>query len=147
MKRILSILAAAILSMQLHAHEPNYTPGLGDFMGMIQIRHAKLWYAGENQNWKLAAYELDELSEGFEDVATYHSVFKGKPIADLIKTYPTPAIAQIRYAIDKKDLSQFSASFDKLTHACVKCHENTGYGFIRIERPSTPPFTNQQFKL
>ena len=46
---------------QAQAPAPNeaYTPGLGDFMGQIQMRHAKLWFAGKAKNWQLAAYELD----------------------------------------------------------------------------------------
>jgi hypothetical protein len=36
-------------------------PGLGEIMTLNQMRHAKLWRAGEAQNWSLAAYELDEL--------------------------------------------------------------------------------------
>ena len=32
----------------------SYKPGLGEFMFNIQVHHAKLWFAGQNQNWKLA---------------------------------------------------------------------------------------------
>ncbi|MGE5413642.1 MAG: hypothetical protein ACM3NW_05660, partial [Syntrophomonadaceae bacterium] len=39
-------------------------PGLGELMTFNQMRHAKLWFAGEAGNWKLARYELDELGEG-----------------------------------------------------------------------------------
>jgi hypothetical protein len=38
-------------------------------MTLQQIRHAKLWFAGEARNWDLAGYELGELKAGFEDVA------------------------------------------------------------------------------
>jgi hypothetical protein len=40
-----------------------YAPGLGDFMtAYVQPHHIKLWLAGNVGNWKLAAYEADELS-------------------------------------------------------------------------------------
>jgi hypothetical protein len=49
-----------------HAHAaPPYVPGLGELMSANQMRHAKLWFAGEAGNWPLAAYDLDELKEGF----------------------------------------------------------------------------------
>ena len=35
-------------------------------MGGIQTHHAKLWFAGLNNNWKLAEYEIDEIKERFE---------------------------------------------------------------------------------
>src|SRR5262249_41193919 len=41
-----------------------YTPGLGELMTLQQMRHAKLWLAGQAGNWELASYELDELDEG-----------------------------------------------------------------------------------
>lgn len=46
---------------------PPYVPGLGEIMGATQMRHLKLWYAGEAGNWPLASYEVDELAEGFAD--------------------------------------------------------------------------------
>ena len=45
-----------------------YTPGLGEIMSLQQMRHAKLYFAGQAENWDLAAYELDEIGEGFDDV-------------------------------------------------------------------------------
>src|ERR1700737_2796671 len=42
-----------------------YLPGLGEFMGRIQVDHAKLWLAGQARNWELADYELTGLKEGF----------------------------------------------------------------------------------
>src|SRR5947208_15638952 len=43
----------------------SYVPGLGEFMGRIQVDHAKLWLAGEARNWELAGYQLSELKEVF----------------------------------------------------------------------------------
>src|SRR5262249_32601960 len=51
---------------------PAYTPGLGEIMTLTQMRHSKLWFAGEAANWPLASYELDELHEGMDDAATFH---------------------------------------------------------------------------
>ena len=50
-------------------------------MTLQQMRHTKLWLAGEAQNWDLAAYEIDELGEGFDDVIQYHPTHDGSPVA------------------------------------------------------------------
>src|SRR3954470_11597516 len=55
------------------SQEP-FTPGLGEIMTLQQMRHLKLWFAGQANNWPLAAYELDELKEGFEDIVKYFPV-------------------------------------------------------------------------
>src|ERR1700755_1322366 len=43
-------------------------PGLGEIMSLQQMRHIKLWFAGNAANWRLADYEIGELGEGFDDV-------------------------------------------------------------------------------
>jgi hypothetical protein len=125
---------------------PAYVPGLGELMGANQMRHAKLWFAGQAGNWPLAAYELDELKEGFDDVLTYQPHFKGKPIDTLLKPTTEPALAQLEDAIAAKDRARFEAAFDALSHACSSCHQELGYGFIAIQRPTAPPFSNQRFE-
>lgn len=129
-----------------HAHAaPPYVPGLGELMSANQMRHAKLWFAGEAGNWPLAAYELDELKEGFEDILTYQPHFKGKPIANLLNPMTEPALARLEAAIAARDRARFEAAFDELSHACSSCHRELGYGFIVIQRPTAPPLTNQRF--
>ena len=125
---------------------PAYVPGLGELMSANQMRHAKLWFAGQAGNWPLAAYELDELREGFDDVLTYQPHFKGKPITKLLEPMTEPALAQLEAAIAAKDRTRFEAAFDDLSRACSSCHRELGYGFITIQRPTAPPFTNQGFE-
>jgi hypothetical protein len=36
---------------------------LADIMGVTQLRHIKLWYAGRAGNWQLTKYELARISE------------------------------------------------------------------------------------
>jgi hypothetical protein len=48
--------------------EEPYQPGLGEIMSLQQMRHIKLWFAGNAANWPLADYEIGELGEGFDDV-------------------------------------------------------------------------------
>ena len=60
MKRIVItaiILAASILFAAAQPAIQPYKPGLGEFMTATQLRHAKLWFAGKDNNWDLAAYE------------------------------------------------------------------------------------------
>ena len=49
-------------------------------MLMVQMRHAKLWFAGEKENWDLAAYELQELVEDFDDLEKYHPTIGTPPV-------------------------------------------------------------------
>ena len=126
-----SMLAAALPHIA-HADAPEvYVPGLGEFMGAIQMRHAKLWFAGRAKNWDLAAYELNELKEAFADAAKYQPNFKGKPIAELIGQATGEPLASLAKAIAAKDAPKFAEAMDRLSAACASCHQSTGYGFIQ----------------
>ena len=151
--RVISILlAASVLGFGsrhpvLAAAPDAYVPGLGEFMGAIQMRHAKLWFAGKAKNWQLAAYELDELKEAFEDAAKYQPEFKGKPIAELIGRMTNVPMTSLEKAIAAKDIAGFTKALDQLSSACMSCHQATGYGFISIQRPTSPHLTNQRYDL
>src|ERR1700745_243754 len=95
------ICASAMLADAQPAKEP-YEPGLGEFMTATQLRHAKLWFAGKNNNWALAGYEIDEIKEGLEDAAKLHSTFDGVPVAEMIKTIIDPRIERLEKAIEGK---------------------------------------------
>jgi len=50
-------------------------------MTLQQMRHTKLWLAGEAGNWDLAACEIKELGEGFDDVVKFHTTHEESPVA------------------------------------------------------------------
>lgn len=114
-------------------------------MSLQLMRHAKLWFAGQQRNWPLASYELDELKEGFDDASRFHPRDAGVPIAEMIPQLTSGPLAALRSAIDQRQPQRFAASYDQLTAACNACHAGAGHGFIRITRPRAPDFTNQQF--
>jgi hypothetical protein len=148
MKRIVIsvviVAASAVLAAAQPASTP-YVPGLGEFMMATQIRHAKLWFAGKSHNWDLAAYEIDEIKEGLEDAAGLHPTVDGIAVADMIKSILDPRIERLEKAVGAKNNNQFVAAFDQLTDGCNACHAGAGKPFIRIQRPSEPPFSNQSF--
>jgi hypothetical protein len=41
-------------------------PNLGDIVGMIQLRHFKLWYARNVSNWRLADYQLRQIKSSIQ---------------------------------------------------------------------------------
>jgi hypothetical protein len=114
-------------------------------MALQQMRHIKLWYAGSAANWDLAAYELDELKEGFEDVLKRFPLKEGVPLAPMVKTIMGREIPELGKAIEVRDGGKFAAMFDALTAGCNACHQSAKHGFIVIQRPTTQPYSNQSF--
>jgi len=119
-----------------------YRPGLGEFMMGIQVHHAKIWYAGKNQNWALANFEVGEIKETLEDVKQY--CYDRPEVKSLPIIYP--ALDSLSNAIKAKSPQAFEKSFVLLTNSCNTCHQSTHHEFNVIKTPETPPFTNQEFK-
>src|SRR6516164_11399895 len=101
----------------------SYFPGLGEFMGRIQVDHAKLWLAGQARNWELAGYQLNELKEVLSDVQDLVPRYQNVPVGEMIDAIITETITELEGAIEKRDFNSFSVSFAKLTVACNSCHQ------------------------
>ena len=119
-----------------------YKPGFGEFMSSIQVHHAKLWFAGQNQNWELADFETHEIAETIDAIKEYQTEREESKKVDMLK----PALDAVNDAIQKKDSSLFNSSYLLLTSTCNNCHNAVNFGFNVVKIPETPPFSNQAFK-
>jgi hypothetical protein len=145
------VLPAIGLLLAACSHYPpmseSYAPGLGEIMAQTSTRHAKLWFAGQARNWRLAEYELDELKEGFEDMTKYHPTHKSipTPIPQLIAKTMHDPIKQLEQAVKAQDAEAFTRHYDQLTIACNACHLASDFGFNVVTPPTFNPFANQAF--
>ena len=118
-----------------------YKPGFGEFMSGIQVHHNKLWFAGINQNWKLADFEINEIKESLDNIKMYCT---DRPETKSIGMIDS-SLQSVSNAIQQKNSLQFKNSFHILTTTCNTCHQATGHAFNVITIPSAPPFSNQDF--
>jgi hypothetical protein len=122
-----------------------YRPELGEQMLTLQIRHARLWFAGEAQNWTLAAFELQEIKEAFDAVVEQnpeHAIFQPQRLADILPEITKTPIMSLRDAIDHGSKAEFEKTFDGLSAACTACHKAAGNDFLVIQRPTAPLLDN-----
>jgi len=119
-----------------------YKPGFGEFMSSIQVHHAKLWFAGQNQNWELANFELHEIAETLDAIKEYQTEREESKKVDMLK----PSLEAVKDAIDKRGPTLFNSSYLLLTNSCNNCHKAVNFGFNVVKVPETPPFSNQAFK-
>ena len=125
---------------------PPYSPGIAEIMVMTQVRHAKLWLAGDARNWDLADYQIEEIKEGFEDVVEHFPIYKDIPVGQMIEATIMTPIKNVEEAVKAHDHAKFVSTFDKLTDACNTCHQAANRGFIVIQRPSASAFPGQSFE-
>jgi hypothetical protein len=123
----------------------SYHPELGEQMLTLQIRHARLWFAGEAQDWLLTAFEIQELKEAFDAVVEQnpeHPVFLPQRLADILPAMTNAPIKALRDAADHGSKAEFEKAFDGLSAACSGCHHVAGNDFLVIQRPRTPLLDN-----
>ena len=118
---------------------------LGQQMLLLQIRHARLWAAGEDENWLLAQFQLAELNEALDDVVEQngdHAALQPQKLSVVLPAIMKPAVVQLRTAINDGNRSEFERAYDGLSDACSSCHKAADHGFLVIQRPRTPVFDN-----
>ena len=120
----------------------SYQPGFGEFMSSIQLHHAKLWFAGINNNWELADFEIHEIQESLDDIQQFNTDrLEAKTIGMI-----SPAIDSVSNAIKQKNQLLFKSCFTLLTNTCNNCHKATKHEFNVVTIPAIPPISNQSFK-
>jgi hypothetical protein len=120
----------------------SYRPGFGEFMTNIQMHHAKLWFAGQNKNWRLADFEVHEIEEALEDIRKFNNDRTEAKSISMIN----PAMDSVSSAIQQKNIKSFTSSFNLLTNTCNNCHKATEHEFNVVTIPSSLPVVNQNFK-
>ena len=113
-------------------------PRLSEIMVQQQMRHIKLWFAGDAGNWPLADYEIDQLKDGFDDVAKLLG-------GDIVQQHVGGAVSRLEKAIESKDHEAFVSAFDGLSAGCNACHHTLDHAFIVIQRPVPLPYSDQNF--
>ncbi|MCW3105965.1 MAG: hypothetical protein JWQ09_471 [Segetibacter sp.] len=121
----------------------SYKPGFGEFMSSIQSHHAKLWFAGQNENWKLADFEIHEIMEAIDDIKKYEIDRKESGLISMME----PSLDSVNNAIEHKDIIQFKNSYTLLTNTCNNCHKETDFEFNAVKIPDVSQFSNQEFKV
>lgn len=117
-----------------------YVPSLGEIMQMIQLKHVKLWQAGSAMNWRLAAYEVDQIRDTLFRTATFYD---GIPSRYVVAA-EAPLVA-LKKAAEAGDSRGYDAGFDKLNNVCNACHQAANVGFIVIKTPASSPFVDEKF--
>jgi hypothetical protein len=134
-------LQAQIDSLQIQLKK-SFRPGMGELMTNIQIHHAKLWFAGDNQNWPLANYQESLIVSAFKRIQLYHGNQPEAKLAAMID----PALDSVDHAIQQKNHALFQHSFSFLTNTCNSCHQATKHPYNVITIPTVPPIGNQSYK-
>jgi hypothetical protein len=123
-----------------------FKPAMDDLMTMlIQPRHIKLYYAGQQKNWTLAAFELNELGSALRRIGQTIPKYQNFSVDATVGSIFAPKIQEMNAAINSKNPAQFASAYNDLTEACNLCHQGLNHPFLVIKVPNAPFFPDQDF--
>jgi hypothetical protein len=116
-------------------------PSLGDIMIDIQLRHIKLWYSAKANNWNLVKFELARITESLRKAAI---LYRNIPI-EFIGAISKP-LAGMTEAAATGNSGNFSSAYAAFTAACNACHAAAGIPFVRVQTPTSSPFSDEVYE-
>jgi hypothetical protein len=153
-------LAAAAIAVATAAPAPaaapaplvilDFKPAFDDLMTMlVQPRHTKLWLAGQQRNWTLAAFQLNELRGALVRIGQTIPKYRTFSVEATVGSIFQPKIQAMNAAIASQNPAQFNTAFAELTTACNVCHEGMEHPFLVIKVPdasAASAYPNQDFR-
>jgi len=134
-----TVTAPPVRAVPAPTPEPPITLGFDDLMTLlIQPRHLKLFYAGMQGNWELAAAEMRDLRAGLALIATAHPKYLNNDVQAAIATMMAPQLLNLEEAIGAANSKGFASKFKDLTEACNACHTYMEHPYIVIKVPNSP---------
>jgi hypothetical protein len=138
MKKIqLIVLLCSLISCQNKTQEQieTITPGLGEYMAIVEYHHENLAKAIQKQNYERADYELDELMEVFETTQKIHNNHEKlvQPLDQLLPNMMYSRIENIRKTLKSRDSIAINKAYEALTTNCNACHAVNKMAFIEVE--------------
>ena len=102
---------------------------------LVQPRHVRLYYAGIQNNWELAAAEAQNLRSAFRRIADTVPTYLNRGLDEAITAMMTPKLRAVDAAIAAGDAKQFTRAYGDLTAACNACHAYLEHPFLVIKTP------------
>ncbi len=104
--------------------------GFGFAMSQVHYRFIELYWAGKDENWEYAGYQLEEMTEVLED-GFVRRPERYKSSENFMKI----SLPLVEDAIKKKDSELFGNNIELLIAACNTCHVQEEVAFMNIVAP------------
>jgi CRISPR/Cas system CSM-associated protein Csm2 small subunit len=104
--------------------------GFDNAMVETGYRYQELYWAGQDENWEYAKYQLEKIKVAIENGLERRP--KRAKSAEHFLTYTLPEMLK---AVESKDTSVFNKNFQILRTACKSCHIKEDVPFIQSAIP------------
>jgi hypothetical protein len=101
-------------------------------MAMIETgyRHVELYWAGQDENWGYAEYQVEKL-----ELAIERGLERRPARAESAHQYLEQALPAIKEAVGERDLEVFNREFETFTQSCNACHHSEQVPHFNVNIP------------
>lgn len=102
-------------------------------MAMVETgyRYQELYWAGQDENWEYADYQLEKIQKAVEN-----GLERRPKRAQSAQHFLTVTLPQMKEALKKRDPVIFNENFQILTSSCVSCHTMEKVPFFAVKTPT-----------
>jgi hypothetical protein len=112
----------------------------------VSYHFGNLWFAGQNQNWDLAKFYLDETQSHLEWAVRVipkrkDSAGREVDLVAILEAFKNGPLKELHAAVSGHDVSAFEKSYRASLENCYTCHKAADKPFLRLqipERAETP---------
>lgn len=108
--------------------------GFDNAMVETGYRYQELYWAGQDQNWEYANYQLEKIKLVIENGLERRP--KRAKSAEYFLNYTLP---EIKKSIHNKNLTTFNKEFQTMTTSCNNCHAMEKMPYFTVKKPTNRP--------
>lgn len=101
-------------------------------MAMVETgyRYQELYWAGQDENWEYANYQLKKIRKAVEQ-----GLERRPKRAKSAEHFLTVTLPEMGKAIEKRDTAIFNENFQILTNSCISCHAMEKVPHFTVKEP------------
>jgi len=101
-------------------------------MAMVETdyRYIELYWAGQDENWEYADYQLEKLRKAIE-----MGLERRPKRAASAQPFLNGVLPEMEKALDQQDIEAFREKFNILTQGCNTCHTAEIVPHFRVQQP------------
>lgn len=93
-------------------------------------RYQELYWAGQDENWEYAGYQLEKIQKAIEN-----GLVRRPKRAQSARHFLTVILPEMQKALEKRDTIVFNKNFQALTNSCISCHAMEKVPYFTVKKP------------
>lgn len=105
--------------------------GFDNAMVEVGYRYQELYWAGHDENWEYAEYQLSKIQLAIEN-----GLERRPKRAKSAEYFLENVLPEMKKALESKDATTFNKGFQNLTISCNNCHTMEKVSFFKVQVPT-----------